>query len=105
MLAARGTRPGRHHPGGGGRHGHRSPGAADPGAAATGETILRGGPWATTLHVGPYAELPLAYTALLEHVRGLGHGAAGPITETYLTDPGTATPDELVTRIAVALER
>jgi DNA-binding transcriptional MerR regulator len=68
-----------------------------------GETVLPGGPWATTLHVGPYAQLPLAYTALLEHVRGYGHRAIGPVTETYLTDPSTAGPDELVTRLAVAL--
>jgi hypothetical protein len=26
--------------------------------------LLPGGPWATTLHVGPYTQLPLAYTAL-----------------------------------------
>jgi DNA-binding transcriptional MerR regulator len=71
--------------------------------AAGGDTVLPGGSWATTLHVGPYTELPLAYTALLEHVRGLGHGVTGPVTETYLTDPSTAAPDELVTRLAVAL--
>jgi DNA-binding transcriptional MerR regulator len=72
--------------------------------AAYADTVLPGGAWATTLHVGPYAELPLAYTALLEHVRALGHGVAGPVTETYLTDPSTAAPDELVTRLAVALQ-
>ncbi|GAA1264743.1 MerR family transcriptional regulator [Pseudonocardia aurantiaca] len=72
--------------------------------AASGGTVLPGGAWATTLHVGPYAELPLAYTALLEHVRMLGRAVIGPVTETYLTDPGTAAPDELVTRLAVALQ-
>jgi effector-binding domain-containing protein len=66
--------------------------------------VLSGGPWAATLHVGPYEELPLAYTALLEHVRERGHQALGPVTETYLTDPSTAAPDELVTRVAMALE-
>ncbi len=74
-------------------------GVPDP----AGETALPGGPWATTLHVGPYPGLPLAYTALLEHVREHGHEAAGPVTETYLTDPGSARPDDLVTRLAVAL--
>ena len=69
------------------------------------DLVLPGGPWATTLHVGPYPELPLAYTALLEHVRERGHGVAGPVSETYLTDPSTAAPEELVTRLAVALER
>jgi DNA-binding transcriptional MerR regulator len=67
------------------------------------DVVLAGGPWATTLHVGPYAELPLAYTALLEHVRERGHGLRGQVTETYLTDPSTAAPTELVTRLAVAL--
>jgi DNA-binding transcriptional MerR regulator len=71
--------------------------------APDGETSLPGGPWAATLHVGPYPELPLAYTALLEHVRERGHRPAGPVTETYLTDPSTAAPHELMTRVAVAL--
>jgi DNA-binding transcriptional MerR regulator len=71
--------------------------------AAAGDAVLPGGAWATTLHVGPYPQLPLAYAALLEHVRGLGHRPAGPVTETYLTDPATAEPEELVTRVAVAL--
>jgi len=71
--------------------------------ASVGDTSLPGGPWATTLHVGPYVGLPLAYTALLEHVRERGHTALGPVTETYLTDPSNAAPEELVTRLAVAL--
>ena len=71
--------------------------------AADGDAVLPGGAWATTLHVGPYPQLPLAYTALLEHVRGHGHRPVGPVTETYLTDPSTAEPQELVTRVAVAL--
>jgi len=71
---------------------------------ADGQLELAGGPWATTLHVGPYAELPLAYTALLEHLRERAHIATGPVTETYLVDPSTARADELVTRLAVALE-
>lgn len=67
------------------------------------DLALPGGRWATVLHVGPYPELPMAYAALLEHVRERGHDAVGPVTETYLTDPGTAAPAELVTRLAVAL--
>jgi DNA-binding transcriptional MerR regulator len=42
--------------------------------------------------------------ALLEHVHEHGHQAQGPVTETYLTDPSTAAPEELVTRVAMALE-
>jgi DNA-binding transcriptional MerR regulator/effector-binding domain-containing protein len=67
------------------------------------DTTLPGGPWATTLHVGPYTQLPLAYTALLEHVREHGHRPRDPVTETYLTDPSTSDPEDLVTRLAVAL--
>jgi DNA-binding transcriptional MerR regulator len=73
--------------------------------SAAGEAALPGGAWATTLHVGPYPQLPLAYAALLEHVREHGHRPIGPVTETYLTDPSTAGPDELVTRLSVALDR
>ncbi len=71
--------------------------------AAGGSGALPGGAWASTLHVGPYPQLPLAYTALLEHVREHGHRPAGSVAETYLTDPSTAEPEELVTRVAVPL--
>ena len=63
--------------------------------------VLPAGNWATTLHVGPYELLSVAYTALLEGVRERGHDAVGPVVETYLTDPSTSGPDELVTRLAV----
>ena len=65
---------------------------------------LPGGLWASTLHVGAYTGLPLAYAAVQEHVRALGHTPLGPFTETYLADPQTSSPDELVTRLALALE-
>ncbi len=64
---------------------------------------LPGGAWASTLHVGPYAELPLAYSALLGRVGELGHEATGPVTETYLADPQRTPADELVTALAVHL--
>jgi DNA-binding transcriptional MerR regulator len=63
--------------------------------------VLPAGVWATTLHVGPYELLSSAYTALLEGTRERGHDAVGPVVETYLTDPSTSGPDELVTRLAV----
>jgi DNA-binding transcriptional MerR regulator len=81
-----------------------SVGVAAAAGASDVTVTLPGGPWAATLHVGPYEELPLAYTAVLEHVRALGHQAKGPVTETYLTDPSTATPEEYVTRVAMPLE-
>lgn len=71
--------------------------------AAEGDVALPDGAWASTVHVGPHPQLPLAYTALLEHVREHGHCPVGPVAETYLTDPSTAEPEELVTRVAVAL--
>ena len=60
------------------------------------------GDWASTLHVGPYGELPIAYAALLEHLRAHGREPLGPTAETYMTDPREVPPAELVTRLAVA---
>jgi DNA-binding transcriptional MerR regulator len=75
---------------------------ADPVAGAE-EHELPAGDWASTLHVGPYEELPVAYAALLEHLRERGHEPRAPIAETYLTDPTEVEPHELVTRLAVAI--
>ena len=66
---------------------------------------LPAGDWASTLHVGPYGELPVAYAALLEHLRAHGREPVGPIAETYMTDPREVPPAELVTRLAVATAR
>ena len=66
------------------------------------EHELPAGVWASTLHVGPYEELPVAYAALLEHLRAHGHEPVAPIAETYLNDPARTPPTELVTRLAVA---
>ena len=66
------------------------------------EHELPAGDWASTLHVGPYEELPVAYAALLEHLRAHGHEPVAPIAETYLNDPARTPPTELVTRLAVA---
>jgi hypothetical protein len=75
---------------------------ADPVDGAE-EHVLPAGAWASTLHVGPYEELPMAYVALLEHLRERGHEPRAPMLETYLTDPIAAEPSELVTRVAVAM--
>jgi DNA-binding transcriptional MerR regulator len=66
------------------------------------EHELPAGDWASTLHVGPYEELPVAYAALLEHLRAHGHEPVAPIAETYLNDPTQVAAAELVTRLAVA---
>jgi DNA-binding transcriptional MerR regulator len=80
-------------------------GVAAPGDVPAGvvERELPGGAWASTLHVGPYAECPLAYAALLEHVRERGYEPLAPVAETYLNDPSQVPPHELVTRLAVPL--
>jgi DNA-binding transcriptional MerR regulator len=84
-----------------------SAGVFAPGEAAVPdgavEVEVPGGAWASTLHVGPYDELPVAYTALLEHVRERGHEPREPVAETYITDPSVVPPNELVTRVAVPL--
>lgn len=67
------------------------------------EHELPAGDWASTLHVGPYEELPMAYVALLEHLRERGHEPRAPMVETYLADPTVAEANELVTRVAVAM--
>ena len=67
------------------------------------EVVLPPGAEASTLHVGPYEELPLAYAALLGHVADLGHEPVAPITETYVSDPAEVPPHELVTRLAVGV--
>ncbi len=62
---------------------------------------LEAGTWASTLHVGSYEALALAYAALFEHLRERGHEPIGPIVETYLNDPTTVPPAELLTRLSV----
>jgi effector-binding domain-containing protein len=65
------------------------------------ERDLAAGRWASTLHVGSYDALALAYAALFEHLRERGHEPVAPIVETYLNDPSTVPPAELLTRISV----
>ncbi len=74
-------------------------GVAAPAGAA--EVVLPAGAWASTLHVGPYAELPLAYAALFELLRERGHDPVAPVAETYLNDPARVPAHELVTRVSV----
>ncbi|MDX6739597.1 MerR family transcriptional regulator [Actinocorallia sp. A-T 12471] len=56
---------------------------------------------AVTLHRGPYEEIPLAYHALLVWISGRGLAPRGPAREEYLTGPGEAGPENLLTRLAV----
>ena len=70
-----------------------------PDAEAVAE--VAGGHAATTVHVGAYEELPLAYATVLGWAHEHGHEPCGPVLETYLTDPEVVPPHELVTRVAV----
>jgi hypothetical protein len=80
------------------------PGAALDGAPA--EAVrLAGGPVVSTLHVGPYDELPLAYGALLAWAGERGLALAGPVRETYLSDPARIPAPELATRVSIPLDR
>jgi effector-binding domain-containing protein len=64
-----------------------------------------GGRVVSTLHVGAYDELPLAYGALLSWAHERGHELVGPVRETYLSDPARVPAPELVTRLSIAVER
>jgi AraC family transcriptional regulator len=61
-----------------------------PGGASHGEVIadtLPGGPAATTIHAGPYDNLPEAYAAIEQWMEAEGLVAAGAPWESYLNDP------------------
>jgi DNA-binding transcriptional MerR regulator len=65
--------------------------------------ILPGGPVAETVHIGPYAQLPLAYHALAAvHERGLRPRA--PVREAYLVGPTQAPQEELMTRLVLPVQ-
>ncbi|MEV0651194.1 MerR family transcriptional regulator [Phytomonospora sp. NPDC050363] len=58
----------------------------------------------TTRHHGPYAELPLAYHALLSWIGDRGLAPRAPVRELYLVAPGEAGPEELITDIVIPVE-
>ncbi|MFD0415978.1 MerR family transcriptional regulator [Streptomyces sp. NPDC127108] len=66
--------------------------------------VLPGGPVAETLHVGPYAQLPLAYNALFAAVHERGLRPRAPVREVYLAGPGDVPQDELRTRLIIKVE-
>jgi DNA-binding transcriptional MerR regulator len=66
--------------------------------------VLPGGPVAATVHIGPYAHLPLAYNALFAAVHGRGLRPRGPVRETYLVGPEEAPEEELMTRLTIPVE-
>lgn len=80
-----------------------------PGTAASGAIEARdlpGGPTASIVHKGPYAELPQAWDWFYGRwLPQSGHEPAdAPAYEIYLNDPRDTRPTELLTRIVVPLE-
>ncbi|MEO3783639.1 MerR family transcriptional regulator [Actinocorallia sp. B10E7] len=65
---------------------------------------LPAGPAATTLHTGPYEQLPLAYHALHVRLHEQGLTARGRAREDYLVAPGEAEPHELLTRLTIPID-
>ncbi|MFB9907055.1 MerR family transcriptional regulator [Allokutzneria oryzae] len=61
-------------------------------------------PAAVITHVGPFEELPLTYHAVFAWIHERGHTPRGPVRETYLTDPTTTEPAQLVTRVVVPID-
>lgn len=54
---------------------------------------------ASTMHIGPYEEVSLAYHAITSWVQEHGHEFAGPPREIYLNDPATVDPSEYMTEV------
>jgi effector-binding domain-containing protein len=61
---------------------------------------LPGGPHATTLHVGPYEDLPAAYDAVAAWIAERGGEPAGDMWEVYESDP-VEQPDPATWRTRV----
>ncbi|MEV6977164.1 MerR family transcriptional regulator [Kitasatospora sp. NPDC093806] len=66
--------------------------------------VLPGGPVAETTHIGPYAQLPLAYNALFAAVHERGLRPRTPVREAYLVGPAEAPQEELMTRLIIPVE-
>ncbi|MFE4328777.1 MerR family transcriptional regulator [Streptomyces sp. NPDC056831] len=65
---------------------------------------LSGGLVAETVHIGPYAQLPLAYNALLAAVHERGLRPQAPVREAYLVGPAEAPQEELMTRLIIPVQ-
>jgi DNA-binding transcriptional MerR regulator len=70
----------------------------------TSETVLPGGIFAQTTHVGPYEHLALAAHRILAWAGERGREPSGPVLEIYLNDPRDTHPEQLVTQLLIRLE-
>ncbi|MEU8990615.1 MerR family transcriptional regulator [Streptomyces sp. NPDC048558] len=66
--------------------------------------VLPGGPVAETVHVGPYAQLPLAYNALFAAIHERGLHPKAPAREACLVGPAEAPPEDLLTRLIIPIQ-
>jgi DNA-binding transcriptional MerR regulator len=66
--------------------------------------VLPGGPVAETVHIGPYAQLPLAYNALFAAIHERGLRPQAPVREAYLVGPAEAPQEELMTRLIIPVQ-
>jgi DNA gyrase inhibitor GyrI len=66
--------------------------------------ILPGGEVASTVHVGPYATLPAATTALRAWLAVNGREPSGGPVEVYVDDPGAVPESELRTEVFYPLK-
>ncbi|MFF8596692.1 GyrI-like domain-containing protein [Streptomyces sp. NPDC015220] len=66
--------------------------------------VLPGGLVAETMHIGPYAQLPLAYNALFAAIHERGLLPRAPVREAYLVGPAEAPQEELMTRLIVPVQ-
>ncbi|MFG6196902.1 MerR family transcriptional regulator [Nonomuraea sp. JJY05] len=66
--------------------------------------VLPGGPVAETLHIGPYAQLPLAYNALFAAIYERGLRPRAPVREACLVGPAEAPQEELMTRLIIPIQ-
>ena len=69
------------------------------------EQRLPAGRYATTMHVGSYAGLPVAWGGFMEAVAKDGHTLRDAANlEAYLNTPGETPEDQLQTRLCIAIE-
>ncbi|MEL5955242.1 GyrI-like domain-containing protein [Streptomyces sp. CLV115] len=66
--------------------------------------LLPGGLVVETMHMGPYARLPLAYHALFAAIHERGLRPQGPVREAYLVGPAEAPQEELMTRLIIPVQ-
>lgn len=67
---------------------------------------VAGGPWVTSLHLGPYEHITEAYTAVFAWMAERGLERCGPVMESYVVTPKNAShPGEYRTEILLPVDR